>query len=251
MILLYYGDDPRQQGPKLVTAESTEHLFSETTNTSADQSIDYLARLRDRLSNFTPARIKGAHPDAAVLIALTDNPFDPEIILTRRASHLSSHSGQVAFPGGMQDKTDRNLKHTALRESEEEVAMQADQVEIIGKLNQVISHMGVRVTPWVGIVPEDIELTANEDELDAIFRVPLSFFLKDERHHTDVIPVEKKAIYVPCYHFDEFVIWGLSAMMLVDLFKTGLGADFSLTKVPPAGSPLRHLEPSKHRRVSD
>ncbi len=234
-----------------MTAESTEHLFSETTNTSADQNIDYLARLRDRLSNFTPARIKGAHPDAAVLIALTDNPFDPEIILTRRASHLSSHSGQVAFPGGMQDKTDRNLKHTALRESEEEVAMQADQVEIIGKLNQVISHMGVRVTPWVGIVPENIELTANEDELDAIFRVPLSFFLKDERHHTDVIPVEKKAIYVPCYHFDEFVIWGLSAMMLVDLFKTGLGADFSLTKVPPAGCPLRHLEPSKHRRVSD
>lgn len=234
-----------------MTAESTEHLPSDIKPCLDKPRIDYLAELRNRLSNFTPARIKGAHPDAAVLIALTDNPYDPEIILTRRASHLSSHSGQVAFPGGMQDKTDRNLKHTALRESEEEVAMQPDQVEIIGKLNQVISHMGVRVTPWVGIVSEDIELTANEDELDAIFRVPLSFFLKDKRHHTDVIPVEKKAIYVPCYHFDEFVIWGLSAMMLVDLLKTGLGADFSLNKVPPAGSPLRHLEPSKHRRVSD
>jgi len=234
-----------------VTAETSDNLPHQATSSFAEESTDYLALLRRKLANFTPARIKGSHPDAAVLIALTDNPFDPEIILTRRASHLSSHSGQVAFPGGMQDKTDRNLKHTALRESEEEVAMQPDQVEIIGKLNQVISHMGVRVTPWVGIVPENIELTANEDELDAIFRVPLSFFLKDERHHTDVIPVEKKAIYVPCYHFDEFVIWGLSAMMLVDLLKTGLGADFSLTKVPTAGSPLRHLEPSKHRRVSE
>lgn len=233
-----------------MTAESTKRLSSNEAATSAERSIDYLTELRKRLSNFAPARIKGAHPDAAVLIALTDNPYNPEIILTRRASHLSSHSGQVAFPGGMQDKTDRNLKHTALRESEEEVALQPDQVEIIGKLNQVISHMGVRVTPWVGIVPEDIELTANEDELDAIFRVPLSFFLEDQRHHTDVIPVEKKAIYVPCYHFDEFVIWGLSAMMLVDLLKTGLGANFSLNKVPPAGSPLRHLEPSKHRRIS-
>ncbi len=234
-----------------MTAETSDNLPHQATSSSVEESTDYLALLRRKLANFTPARIKGSHPDAAVLIALTDNPFDPEIILTRRASHLSSHSGQVAFPGGMQDKTDRNLKHTALRESEEEVAMQPDQVEIIGKLNQVISHMGVRVTPWVGIVPENIELTANEDELDAIFRVPLSFFLKDERHHTDVIPVEKKAIYVPCYHFDEFVIWGLSAMMLVDLLKTGLGADFSLTKVPTAGSPLRHLEPSKHRRVSE
>lgn len=221
------------------------------TGSAPEAKTDYLALLREKLASFTPARIKGPHPDAAVLIALTDNPLDPEIILTRRASHLSSHSGQVAFPGGMQDKTDRNLKHTALRESEEEVAMQPDQVEIIGKLNQVISHMGVRVTPWVGIVPADIELTANEDELDAIFRVPLSFFLKDERHHTDVIPVEKRALYVPCYHFDEFVIWGLSAMMLVDLLKTGLGADISLTRVPPEGSPLRHLEPSKHRRVSE
>ena len=234
-----------------MTAEFTDHLPTNIKRSLDEPRIDYLAQLRNRLSNCTPARIKGAHPDAAVLIALTDTPFDPEIILTRRASHLSSHSGQVAFPGGMRDKTDRNLKHTALRESEEEVAMPPEQVEIIGKLNQVISHMGVRVTPWIGIVPEAIELTANEDELDAIFRVPLSFFLKDKRHHTDVIPVEKKALYVPCYHFDEFVIWGLSAMMLVDLLKIGLGADISLTNVPPSGSLLRHLEPSKHRKVSE
>jgi 8-oxo-dGTP pyrophosphatase MutT (NUDIX family) len=234
-----------------VNAENFNYPDLNSAGHFLEESIDYLALLRQKLANFTPARIKGAHPDAAVLIALTDNPIDPHIILTRRASHLSSHSGQVAFPGGMKDKTDRNLKHTALRESEEEVAMPPDEVEVIGKLNQVVSHMGVRVTPWVGIVSEHIELTANEDELDAIFRVPLRFFLKDQRHHTDVIPVEQQAIYVPCYHYDEFVIWGLSAMMLVDLFKTGLGADFSLTHVPAQGSPLRHLEPSKHRRIID
>jgi len=210
-----------------------------------------LEQLKQKLKQFSPQNIKGAHPDAAVLIALTDHADDPEIILTRRATHLSSHSGQVAFPGGMQDKEDRNLKHTALRESEEEVAMPPDQVEVIGRLNQVISHMGVRVTPWVGIVPANIELTANEDELDAIFRVPLSFFLADERHHTDVIPIGKEAIYVPCYHFDEYVIWGLSSMMLIDLLKTGFEAEFSLHQKPTDGSPLRHLEPSKHRRISD
>ncbi|MBB1486644.1 CoA pyrophosphatase [Oceanospirillum sediminis] len=209
-----------------------------------------LKQLEQALSQFTPLNIKGAHPEASVLIALTNQP-DPEIILTRRASHLSSHSGQVAFPGGMKDHSDPNLKFTALRESWEEVAMPQDEVRIIGRLNQVVSHMGVRVTPWVGIVEPDIELTANEDELDAIFRVPLSFFLADERHHTDVIPVGDRAIYVPCYHFGEFVIWGLSAMMLVDLLKTGFQADISLQHKPEAGSPLRYLEPSKHRRVSE
>lgn len=209
-----------------------------------------LKQLEDSLSQRAPVNIKGAHPEAAVLIALTDQA-DPEIILTRRAPHLSSHSGQVAFPGGMKDHSDPDLKFTALRESWEEVAMRQDDVRMIGRLNQVVSHMGVRVTPWVGIVPPDIELSANEEELDAIFRVPLSFFLADERHHTDVIPVGDQVIYVPCYHFGEFVIWGLSAMMLVDLLRVGWDAEISLHHKPEDGSPLRHLEASKHRRVSE
>lgn len=210
-----------------------------------------LQQLKENIDRYKPINIKGAHPDAAVLIALTDDEHDPEIILTRRASHLSSHSGQVAFPGGMKDKTDVNLMATALRESEEEVGLSANQVQMVGRLNQVVSHMGVRVTPWIGIVPSTVALTANPDELDAIFRVPLSFFLADQRQHTDVIPIGDTAIYVPSYLFGEYVIWGLSAMMLVDLLRVGFNHAISLHQPPEKGSPLRHLEPSKHRRVSE
>ena len=78
-----------------------------------------LERLRNYAHILQPEE-QGLYPSqAAVLIALTDDPCDPEIILTQRAKHLSSHSGEVSFPGGKWDREDKSLLHTALRETEE------------------------------------------------------------------------------------------------------------------------------------
>ncbi len=190
-----------------------------------------LKQLRKRLSDYQPRMIMGNQPQAGVLIALTDSA-DPEVILTRRASTLSSHSGEIAFPGGKCDDTDTSLLHTALREAEEEIGLSPDLVEVIAPLGQVLSKHQLKVTPWVGIVPEQVSLKPNLDELDCIFSVPLSFFLDDRRYRTDALHFKGKMHYVPAYEYEGHIIWGLTAYMLVELMNVGFDAGIPMKPRP-------------------
>lgn len=202
-----------------------------------------LETLRNRLQQLSPQRLDHAGlPEAAVLLPIVKRP-DPTLLFTRRARHLNTHSGQVAFPGGMREPYDRDLYATALREAHEEVALDPGHVTALGRLSDVISLHGIRVTPWVGIIPPDLPLVADPGELDAIFEVPLSHFLDDRRTHTDVITVDGVAHYVPSYQVDGHVIWGLSAMMLVELLAEGFAMPIDLYQ-RPAGA-LRHYPERK------
>lgn len=191
-----------------------------------------LEKLRERLQAHRPRRTALRLPEAAVLLPIVDRP-EPTLLFTRRADHLNTHGGQVAFPGGKREPQDPDLLTTALRESEEEIALPRDRVELLGRLSDVISLHGLRVTPWVGVIPPDLPLAPDPTELDLLFEVPLALFLEDRRHHTDVIPVDGRPLYVPNYHVDGQVIWGLSAMMLVELLAEGFDRPISLTREPP------------------
>ncbi|MCP1318844.1 CoA pyrophosphatase [Halomonas sp. 707B3] len=197
-----------------------------------------LEKLRKQLQQHTPQRLDHvALPEAAVLMPIVERPA-PTLLFTRRASHLNTHRGQVAFPGGKREPGDADLYATALREAEEEIALAPGLVQPLGRLSDVISLHGIRVTPWVGIIPPDLPLVADPAELDAIFEVPLSHFLDDQRTHTDVITVDGVAHYVPSYQVDGHIIWGLSAMMLVELLAEGFGMNIDLYQRPPGA--LRH-----------
>ncbi|MBE0487984.1 MAG: CoA pyrophosphatase [Halomonas sp.] len=191
-----------------------------------------LENLRERLQAHHPRRSVLQLPEAAVLMPIVDRP-EPTLLLTRRAAHLNTHSGQVAFPGGKREAGDPDLLTTALRESHEEIALPPYRVELLGRLSDVVSLHGLRVTPYVGLIPPDLPLTPDPTELDAIFEVPLAHFLEDRRHHTDVIPMDGRPLYVPNYHVGGQVIWGLSAMMLVELLAEGFGCPVSLDQKPP------------------
>lgn len=193
-----------------------------------------LETLRQRLQAHAPRRLDLGMPQAAVLLPIVDRP-EPTLLFTRRAAHLSTHGGQVAFPGGKRDQTDADLLATALRESHEEIALPPDQVELFGQLSDLVSLHGLQVTPYVGRIPPDLPLVPEPAELDAIFEVPLSLFLEDRRHHTDVIPFNGQPYYVPSYHTQGQVIWGLSAMMLVELLAEGFQSPVSLLEEPPHG----------------
>ncbi|WP_114417575.1 CoA pyrophosphatase [Marinospirillum perlucidum] len=195
--------------------------------------------LRQNLAGHQPSQLEGIdYPQAAVLLPITREP-DPQLIFTRRAGHLSTHSGQVAFPGGKRDPEDPSLVATALREAEEEIGLEPEQVEVLGALGELISLHGIRVTPYVGLIPASLELVPCEDELDAIFSVPLRWFAEDQRSHTDQIQVADRCLYVPSYQWQEYRIWGLSAMMLVELLQVGLQQDISLDQ-KPGGDLVRH-----------
>ncbi|MFS1525269.1 NUDIX hydrolase [Microbulbifer sp. 2304DJ12-6] len=163
------------------------------------------------------------HGHAAVLIALTDEP-DPCVILTKRSANLSTHSGEVSLPGGRWDATDPSLQYTALREAEEEIALPMHAVRMLGPLWPRTTRWKVSVTPWVAVIAPDIELTPNPGELDAVFRVPLSFFLADPRIRTDHIIMDDCTIHLPAYQYDGYEIWGFTAGLLSEFMVKILGA---------------------------
>lgn len=160
---------------------------------------------------------------AGVLVAITDE-IDPHLILTRRADHLSTHSGEVAFAGGKRDDTDPDIIFTALREAHEEINLASCDVTVVGQLDQVISRFGYVVTPIVGVIPADTQFTANLDELDAVFKVPLRFFLETEPHDY----FERGSFSIPSFHYEGFRIWGLTSMMITEMVNNHLNADINI-----------------------
>ena len=172
--------------------------------------------------------VAGQFPNqAAVLIPITDHPLHPDIVLTKRAEHLSTHSGEVSFPGGKWETHDNSLIDTALRESHEEINLIPEVVEIIGQQPHHTSLWGLKVTPYVGIIPHDSEFIPDKNELDAVFRVPLSFLIADQRTRTEVYNRNNREWWSPVYHFDNYKIWGLTARILVDFLNMAWDANIS------------------------
>lgn len=147
---------------------------------------------------------------ASVLLAITDEP-EPHVVLTRRAKHMKTHQGDIAFPGGKADQEDLNIEHTALREAQEEVGLCPSCVHLIGALDQVVSKFGILITPVLGVIPANTSLTVNEDELDAVFLTPLSLFKAPPQRF-----FEQGRIKIPSYDFGEYHIWGLTAMIMAE-----------------------------------
>lgn len=164
---------------------------------------------------------------ASVLVAITDED-QPQVILTRRSTRLSSHAGQIAFPGGKQDDEDQSTLDTALREAYEEVGLVAAHVNPVAQLKPVMSINKLAVTPWVAIIPPDLEFVPNPDELDVIFTVPLTFFLEQSATQAWETYPQYKRFGLPVWEFEEFVIWGLTAYIIADLLNICFDAGFDI-----------------------
>ncbi len=144
-----------------------------------------LNKIRQGLADHHPLINSQIQKRASVLIPLLEVEGELFVMLTQRSEQLRSHAGQVSFPGGKQDLQDANSLETALRETHEEIGLPPEKVEIIGKLDQILSLHYYLVTPFVALIPEDFVPIPNEDEIEAVFKVPLSFFMNSERHWTE------------------------------------------------------------------
>jgi 8-oxo-dGTP pyrophosphatase MutT (NUDIX family) len=157
--------------------------------------------------------------DAAVLIPITQE-CNPRVILTVRSATLKSHAGEVAFPGGKRDPQDLNLQQTALRETFEEIELDPAAVEIIGPGPERTSRFGLRVRPFVGLVQSGVNLKANPQELQEVFSVPLAFFLQRSNLRIERIVLDGRERDLPWYPWGKRQVWGLTALMLIDVLNT-------------------------------
>ena len=157
---------------------------------------------------------------AAVLIAITDE-LDPKVLLTRRSLYLNNHAGEVSFPGGKRDPNDTSNIVVALREAQEETALNPFDVQLLGDLPMQRARNGMLVKPVVGLIPPSVELIAQPTEIDRIFFASL-----DSLIHAPPIPYEVRyahqSLYFPSMRVENEIVWGLTARMLVSLFQYGL-----------------------------
>jgi 8-oxo-dGTP pyrophosphatase MutT (NUDIX family) len=156
---------------------------------------------------------------AAVLVPLIWRDSDWQILLTKRAAHLSHHAGQISFPGGALDASDKGLVDTALREAHEEISLTPLSVKVMGSLLPVRSPAGFIVQPIVGVIGGDIfdDLRPDPAEVDSIFTLPLAHI--GEPDNFSLIPRQtdgRDNSYWVVSH-PEHYIWGLSARVLNDL----------------------------------
>jgi 8-oxo-dGTP pyrophosphatase MutT (NUDIX family) len=172
----------------------------------------------DAYSPRTQLEEEQARNRAAVLIPIVAEP-EPSLILTLRASHMDSHAGEVAWPGGKQDPEDVSLQATALRETHEEIGLHPEHVNVVAELRPFISKFGLLVTPFVGLIEAPRELKANPHEIDSIFHVPLSWLEDDPRTQTDIISRHGETMKVPVYEYEGFRIWGLTSMILWEFMR--------------------------------
>lgn len=166
---------------------------------------------------------RGLRP-AAVLVPLFVKAGAAHLLLTRRTDLMRHHRGEIAFPGGVRQAEDDGLLQTALRETEEEIGIAAAEVEVIGRLDDIASVHGYRVTPFVGTFPAPCSYRLNPGEIAEVLEVPLAdlrdssrWRVEDWRHRGRIHPVH-------FFDLGEHDLWGMTAAIVRQLLRC-LAAD--------------------------
>ncbi len=179
--------------------------------------IETVVRGDNDLNPEAPYFHKGPFRPAAVLVPIVERSDGFTVLLTKRTDHLHDHAGQISFPGGRVDDTDRDAVHAALRETHEEVGIAPDKIEVVGRLDTYHTVTGYAVVPVVGFVTPEFTLDLDDFEVAEAFEVPLEFLIDRSNHqrHSGVFRGIKRHWYAMPYR--DYYIWGATAGMLVDL----------------------------------
>lgn len=215
-----------------------EHLQAQALRARFDTPPVWTPEVRrePRFSDRTPAR-------AAVLVPLVlrhGTRQAPQVLLTERAGHLSTHSGQIAFPGGKVDASDASTQAAALREAQEEIGLDPRHVQIIGELPVYITGTAFEVTPVVALVEPGFTLAPNPGEVADVFEVPLDFLMNPAHHRQHAFEwqgqsrqwfsmpyMESRPNALGHSEAIERFIWGATAGMLRNLYR------FLVTPITP------------------
>ncbi|OGA16413.1 MAG: hypothetical protein A3H32_08230 [Betaproteobacteria bacterium RIFCSPLOWO2_02_FULL_63_19] len=155
---------------------------------------------------------------AAVLVPVISRDGDLSVLFTRRTDHLYDHAGQISFPGGRAEPHEESAAQTALRETEEEIGLAADRVEVLGSLSEYVTVTGYRVTPVVGLARTPLELKPDDFEVAEIFEVPLGFVLDPSNHQRNSVVHLGRQRHYYALPYGQYYIWGATAGMLMNFY---------------------------------
>jgi len=152
---------------------------------------------------------------AAVLVPLFCEGGEAHVLFTRRTETVEHHKGQVSFPGGAADRQDSDAKATALRETEEELGIPTDRVQVLGMLDDLFTPVsGFVITPVVGTIPHPFPLRVNGAEIAEVFAVPLAVFRDPGRLRMEHRERGGERIDVYFYDYAPHEIWGVTARIM-------------------------------------
>ena len=157
--------------------------------------------------------------DAAVLIPVVDRGDEASVLLTKRTEKLRRHSGQIAFPGGRLDPTDPTPEFAALRETQEEIGLSPEFIDVVGRMPDYVSGSGFRIAPVLSVVRPGFLLTINEDEVDDAFEVPLSFLMDPANHNRGSRVWDDRERFFYSMPFGDRNIWGVTAGIIRTLYE--------------------------------
>ena len=216
------GEDERKVGERLASEDLAARLREAVAKP--------LANWREVYESFSPLDLKTGErrprvPEpgadcrrAAVLVPIVLAPEGAHIVFTLRKGELKDHAGQVPFPGGSPERGDGSLLSTALREAEEEIDLEPGLVEVIGELEEMyIPPSRFLVRPFVGLLPQEAELTLAPEEVEAIFSVSLEELMSPEAFKQVVWERAGRPYEVPVFAAAGHEIWGATAAMTAGL----------------------------------
>jgi 8-oxo-dGTP pyrophosphatase MutT (NUDIX family) len=152
---------------------------------------------------------------AAVLIPLVWYDEQWHLLFTRRTDTVESHKGQVSFPGGACDEGETTPEETALREADEEIGIQPNDVKVLGRLSNLITITYFRVTPVIGVVRWPAVFRVGAHEVARIFTIPLMWLANSSNRWQFEMPGRTRSLIA--YHpYDGELLWGATARMTVD-----------------------------------
>jgi 8-oxo-dGTP pyrophosphatase MutT (NUDIX family) len=156
--------------------------------------------------------------DAAVLIPLYPRGDDLVTVFTERRHDLSSHAGEISFPGGRQDFPEEDLRTTALREAEEEIGLSREDVELVGALPPTGTFVtSYKIHPFVGLIDTGHEWTAQEAEVERVLELSLDELVAG--HEMQRLLKKGIPIKTPTYTVDGHFVWGATARIVQTLLE--------------------------------
>jgi len=220
------GGDQRIQRPANVWVRPT-NPFAQVNHSSLCNTPELLGRLQ-RFANAveqTPPPV-GSRA-SAVLVPIFDGPSGPEVVLTRRSQVLTSHKGEVSFPGGRVDAGETFIQ-AAIREAYEEINLEPSHVQVIGEMNALSTYVSnSHIVPVLAYLETPPSMTAVNAEVDRVFSVALTELVRDDTYVEEHWGTPPNQHQIHFFHLDDETVWGATGKMLHQLINIAVLSEWA------------------------